>query len=280
MKLYTSKRHFRERFEFIETKLFWGNGLTAGELGETFDISRPAAQKVIDDYKKAFPGQMVYNPHLKRHTPEEGFEPVLIRKDPLYFLDYLRGQSLTGLYREEPEWSDIVVTDVDRLLRPKLVLEMVKPIFYGLLHKKVVIIDYRKKNLNEGEKTVRSISPNHLVFADDRYHLRAYCHHKDNYLDFVLTRIAYSEISGSEEWVSSYGDKEWNEYIELSFKPNPDLPQGMQESVLTNYDFKKSGIRKIKCRKSLSFYIKNKLLAEDMKYKIPLWILDGEEKAP
>jgi hypothetical protein len=88
-----------------------------------------------------------------------------------------------------------MVTDADRLLRPKLILQIVKPVFHGLLHQKVVSIDYQKKNLQEGEETIRSISPNHIVFADDRYHLRAYCHKKDTYLDFVLSRIVYSEIS-------------------------------------------------------------------------------------
>lgn len=278
MKLDISKRQIRERFEYIETRLLWGNGLTARELGETFDISRQAAQKVIEDYRDVFPGQMAYAPRLKRHIPEEGFQPRLIRKDPLSFLEYLRGQSLTGFFRDEPDWSEILVTDVDRLLKPKLVLDIMKPVFHALLHRKVVVIDYRKKKIGENENTIRAISPNHLVFADDRYHLRAYCHHKNAYLDFVLTRITDARISENEEWVSSHGDKEWNGYMELRFKPNPDLPGSVRDSILKNYEFRNSGTRKVRCRKSLSFYIKKKLLADDMKYEKPLWVMTAEKE--
>lgn len=277
MKLDMSKRAIRERFEYIETRLFWGNGLTAGELGETFDISRQAAQKVIDDYRNTFPGQMIYDPHLRRHTPAEGFKPGVIRKNPLYFLEYLRGQSLTGLYRYESDWSDLIVTDADRFLRPHLALDIMKPVFYALLNQKTVVIDYQKKNLGKDEKTTRLISPNHLVFADDRYHLRAYCHQKNAYLDFVLTRIAHAQIAEGEEWVSSHGDKEWHEHIELHFKPNPTLPESVQNSILKNYEVNDSGSRIIRCSKALAYYIKNKLLANDMKYQKPLWCLIGSK---
>lgn len=180
MKLDITKRD-RERFEYIETQLFWGGGITARELAETFGISRQAAQEVINNYRRRYPKQMKYDPSRKRHEASETFEAAFIRTDATRFLDYLRSQVLMGYYREREDWSNIEMTDVDRLLRPTLPLGPIK------------------------------------------------------------------------------------------------LPQLMQEALLRNYETEQPGVRVIVCRKALAFYIKRKLLADDSKYKIPLWSLTGEQ---
>lgn len=258
------------RFEFIETRLFWGDGLTAGELAEAFGITRQSAQSAIDDYRRRHPRQMRYDPKRKRHVPKSSFSPNYIRKAPIKFLDYLRGQTLAGFYREERGWSDIELTDVDRLLRPDLPIEPIRTVLSALLQKQVVHIDYRSKNRESA--TTRSISPNHLVFADDRYHLRAYCHHQKYFLDFALSRISRAEMT-DEEWVSSVEDDGWNTFVALRFRPNPALPEEAREAVLKHYETGDSGCRVVKCREAIAYYIKRKLLTSDNKFGTPLWEL-------
>ncbi|MDM8524306.1 WYL domain-containing protein [Desulfococcaceae bacterium HSG8] len=278
MKLDTPEKYL-SRYEYIETQLCWGDGITAGELAKTFYISRQAAQKVIDDYRRLHPGQMEYNRYLKRHVATGSFEPVFIRDNPLFFLDYLRGQSLAGYYRLEQDWSDLEVTDIDRLLKPSLKSEPIKTVLSALRRQKVVNIDYRKKDSEFDSITARAISPNHLVFADSRYHIRAYCHLRNYFLDFVLSRILYAEISEDIEWVSSRDDNGWKESVSLYFKPNPELHESVQEAILRNYEnADEPEFRVIKCKKSLSFYIERKLCeTDDPKYKMPLWIIVKSE---
>jgi hypothetical protein len=262
------------RFEFIETRLFWGDGLTAGDLAEAFGITRQSAQSAIEDYRRRHPWQMKYAPKLKKHVPEASFSPNYIRMAPVQFLDYLRGQTLAGFYREERGWSDIDLTDVDRLLRPDLPVEPIRTVLSALLQKQVVHIDYRSKNRESA--TSRSISPNHLVFADDRYHLRAYCHHMEAFLDFVLSRISRAETTDGE-WVSSVEDDGWNTFVTLCFRPNPALPEEAQEAVLKHYQTGDSSRRIIKCREAIAFYIKRKLLSSDNKFGVALWeMIDNE----
>ncbi len=256
------------RFEFIETRLFWGDGLTAAELAENFEITRQSAQGAIEEYRRRHPRQMTYDASRKRHIPDPSFEPRYIRPEPIRFLDYLRGQSLVGFYREEQGWSDIELTDVDRLLRPTLPLEPIRTVLSALLQKQVVHIDYRSKNRESA--MVRSISPNHLVFADDRYHLRAYCHHQQFFLDFVLSRISRAEIT-NEEWVSSIEDAAWNTVVTLRFRPNPALPLEAREAILKHYETGESGRRMINCREAIAYYIKRKLLSSDNKFGMALW---------
>ena len=258
------------RFEYIETQLFWGGGLTASELAETFGLSRQSAQRAIDAYRRRYPGRMIYDPRAKRHVAAEGFRPQTIRTEPIRFLDYLRGQALMGYYRDEPDWSDLTLTDVDRLLRPDLPEEPPRTVLTALLQCRVVRIIYRSKSPES--VTDRWISPNHLVFADDRYHLRAYCHTVKQFIDLVLSRILRAELT-DEDWVSSREDREWNRIVELTFVPNPELPDEAREAILKHYDTPVSGRRTVRCRYALAYYVERKLTAPSRKFDgKPLWV--------
>lgn len=265
-----------ERYAYIETELLWGGGLSAGKLARTFGISRQAAQGLIDRYRKDHPEQIKYDASLKRHLPKDSFRALFIRENAIAFLDYLRGQALVGMYREDQDWSEHVMTDVDRLLRPDLKVETMRTVLSALRSQTTVMIDYKSKSLEPDSISIRVISPNHLIFADDRYHLRAFCHKKSRYLDFVLSRIAHAE-GGNQEWVDSTEDREWNEFTELCLKPNPDLASSVQNAILMGYDTVESGARIVKCRRALLFYVKRKLLAKDPKYNLPLWCVCWEK---
>lgn len=263
-------RLMAERFACIETELFWGDGVTAGSLAGTFGISRQAAQNIIDLYRQNYPGQMQYHPSRKRHEATAEFEPAFIRSNVHAFLDYLRGQALVGFYHEAQDWSDLHVTDVDRLLRPNLQLDIVRTVLAAHRRRQTVMIDYRSKGRDPESPSTSVISPNHLIFADDRYHIRAYCHKKDRHLDFVLSRVACAEPADAE-WVSSENDAEWNEFVEVRLHPNPDLSSSAREALLKGFETKESGVRSITCRKALLFYIRRRLLADDPVYGMPLW---------
>lgn len=260
-----------ERFGYIESRLFWENGVTARNLGEAFGVSRQTAQKILDDFRAAYPEAMRYNPRTKRHEATPSFEPRLIRTDPLIFLDYLRGNMLVERYREESEWSDFEVTDVNHLFRPRLSSEAVRPVLSALRNRKAILIDYRKKDLEGDESGDRVISPHRLIFADNRYHVRAYCHVKHGFLDFVLSRIASAKATG-EEWVSSHEDWEWHERMTLRLAPHPGLPESVRTAILRGRETDEPGVWAITCRRALAFYVLRHLVdTVDPKYGSPLW---------
>jgi hypothetical protein len=257
-----------------------GQGLTAGNLAETFGLSRPAAQTVIDQYRQAHPGNLRYDPSRKRHLPTNLFAPRYISGNVIRFLDFLRGQTLVGYFREEPEWSSLEVQDVDRLLQPKLPLEPARTMLRGLREHRAVQLDYLKKDLPMDERTNRIVSPNHLIFADGRYHVRAYCHVRKTYLDFVLTRIVEARLldDSIEQWVSDRYDEEWNTFLDLRFIPNPALPESVKNAILQGFDPEDSGVRVVRCRASIAFYVGRRLTGIfDPKYGMPLWQLNPDK---
>jgi len=258
------------RFTYIETQLYWEDGLSASELAKTFDLTRQTAQTAINDYRLQHPGQMRYDRSLKRHIAEKNFQPHYIRGDALTFLDHRRGQHFRALYLDDPDWCDIELTDVDRLLRPKLPRRVVQPILAALRHQQTLLIEYQPVAPDDIRQ--RIISPNHLVFVDNRYHLHAYCHKKLKHLDFVLSRIIEVEPA-NEDWISSEESPEWNESVTLQFRPNRELPLTLQQTLLRGYQGSEQGFLEIDCRKNEAFYVRRKLLkAVDDERGMPLWI--------
>jgi hypothetical protein len=261
------------RFAYIETRLYWEGGFTAGNLAKAFGITRQTAQAVIEEYRQQRPNQMRYDESLKRHVATEEFKPKYIQPNTMPFLEYLRGQNLREHYlydESEESWSDTSVEDADQLLRPKLAREIIQPILAALRHNQTLWIEYHP--VMEEEVRARIISPNHLVFANNRYHLHAYCHKTHSYRDFVLSRIIAVEPA-QEEWVSAAGSEEWQKYVILRYKPNPELPLEVQKTLLRGYPGSDKGIWEISCRKNFEFYIRSKIeKAFDKARNVPKWV--------
>ncbi|SEH07165.1 WYL domain-containing protein [Candidatus Venteria ishoeyi] len=258
------------RFAFIETRLFWEDGLKAGDLVAVFDLTRQTAQAVIENYRHRYPGQMRYDASKKRQVATEDFEPHHISMRTLDFLDFLRGDNLRKHYLDEQcDWSELAVYDVDCLLRPAVLRSVIQPILAALRHQQTLYIEYRSKYNNPIR--CRVISPNHLVFADERYHLLAYCHTLNQYLDFVLSRIIWVETA-DEDWVSAEQSDKWKDST-LRFQPNPKLPKEVQATLLRGYSNGEQDFWEINCKQDAEHYICRKLeRLKDEDNETPLWV--------
>ena len=262
------------RFAFIETRLLYGGGITARELGDMFGLSRQAAQSVISRYAALHPENMERDFSLRRQVASEDFHPIYIRKNVRIFLDHLRGQALSGYFFEEAEWSEeIVVEDVAVGITPKVNVDAVYDILLGLFNEHPVYAEYRSKK----SYSARILSPHAIIFAHNRYLVRCYCHLKMAYLDFSLSRFRHTELATGEEWVSGTEDREWHEYIELRYVPNPKLPLKAQQVVREDYMLDVKEPLLIRCRKATAYYIKKEMESEKL-MSITKWVYAEEAK--
>ena len=255
------------RFAFIEARLLWAGGLTANELARAFGIARQNAQQTIKTYSQQHPGQLRYDARERRQVPNEGFEVHYIRDNVGRFLDYQRAANYTAHFYDEPDWADLPFTDIDALVRPLYDKNSVRTAVEALRRKSVVIIGYWSMS---GART-RRLSPHHLLYADGRYHIRAYCHETEQFRDFTLARIVTAEFS-NERWVSDALDREWQQRINLEFEINPELPE--QAKAALRQDHLKVGDVTLLIpgiRKALAFYVERRLGRIDNRYRAPLW---------
>lgn len=254
------------RFAYIETCLYWGEGITASQLAHTFEITRQNAQKCLDAYRLLHPEQMSYQSSLKCHIATNQFQVNYINNKPEVYLDYLRGNQLAAYYWADEEWTDLPIYDVDRSFRTHLDNSHVQQVLNAIRRKKALCIYYHSKS-----QTYRLIiSPNRLVYASRRYHIRAYCHTWGRYIDVVFSRLL--EVSeGFEDWVSDVEDYEWHLPLTLTFIPNPDLPEQLRKTLLVDYQLR-DGVYKILTCKALKSYVLREMERIDWKYKIKLWL--------
>jgi predicted DNA-binding transcriptional regulator YafY len=97
--------------------------------------------------------------------------------------------------------------------------------------------------------------------------MRAFCHTKGEFRDFVLGRIM--EVHGEQPSdASAEADEEWNEHIKVIVAPNPDLTVDQKKIIERDYSMKR-GKAEIIVRRALLFYLKRRLGVEDGAQKMP-----------
>jgi hypothetical protein len=268
------KYDMKRRFAFIEARLLWGGGVTAGEVADAFGIARQNAQAVISSYRTRHPGQMEYDRRRRSQVRTEGFKTHYIHDDVGRFLDYQRAVSHTARFFDDPDWADLPFIDADVLVRPFYEKRAVATLLEALQREVVVEIEYWSKKTGQ---RIRRISPHHLVSVDGRYHVRAYCHEHSTYLDFVLTRIVAADLV-DEPWISGEADEAWHRRIDISFQMNTDLADRAKSAIRIDYIMDGSDVLTIKgVREALVYYVKRRLCRDDGQFNMPLWVMVNGE---
>ena len=256
------------RFAYIETCLYWGTGLTARHFGEVFDIARQNAQKVINDYREKHPDNLYYDSSKKCHCKSDEFTPWYINLKPERYLGYIGAVSATIGYWDEVQWSPEIPFETDNnYLSPPQHHYNVSSVLSSIREKYAIHVVYRAKKAT----LAMTVSAHHLVYANYRYHVRAYDHSKDWFSDLVLTRFVEIE-KAKENWVSSASDAEWNKDLQLRFQINPELPDKVQQALQADYSLGTGTIRTIEVRQALLGYICREMERVDWDCGIRLWL--------
>ncbi|WP_051327586.1 WYL domain-containing protein [Desulfatibacillum aliphaticivorans] len=263
-------------FSFIETQLAWTGCIHAGEAAEYFHTARQTAQGFIKAYQEKFPSQMEYDPHKKRHIKTTDFTCHITEDEPHRFLDFVRGQALEGRFWQNDPAMDFLIADADIFGRPRLSGEILREIISAMACRKRMEIRYHKKAGALDSLKWRTVSPNRLVYTDQRYHLRGFCETRQDYRDFVLSRIVEAKMLDDERpeehWVSSFEDRAWQTPVTLRFTPNPNLDEDRKRAVSEGYDLDSEGRLRIETNEALAYYVRRRLCAPDSELAIAKWV--------
>lgn len=232
------------RFRLLEIVLQWEGRLTTNHLCAAFNIGRQQASKDINRYIKEFsPNGLEYDRQLKGYKPTSYFNPQFSQgsvNEYLHLLHQYKAQTST-LSLMDLRYGHTEVLDVpSRYVDPVIVRGLVRAARNQLR----VDIDYA--SLSSEEVSGRNIVPHTLIYDGIRWHVRAYCEKKREYLDFVLSRFR-----GEPDLldISEHGrelDKEWNTFVEVVIIPNPFLTQGQQEIIANDYAMNNGQLRFIR----------------------------------
>lgn len=267
------------RLRAIELLAYWEGRLVTNRLMSWFGISRQQASSDIKRYIDTYnPGSLYHDPGVKGYVPQGDFQPVLTKGHINEYLEMISGlTSESAAVTLESADNLAAVQLPDRTVRPEVVREILR----ACRAKTCVRILYA--SMANPVWRERVISPHTLVYTGFRWHVRAYCHTRGEFRDFILSRINRTPKPITEPSPDPVQDTLWNEQILLTIVPNPKLNEGQKALVEKDFGMP-DGRLQISVRKALAHYTLQRYQAaitlneaED-EVKFPIILLASDRK--
>lgn len=243
------------RLQFIDFRLRWEGRINRTDLTEHFGLSIPQASLDIAKYSELASENLRYDKSSKTYLATESFAPCYQRSSAQRFLAELLAAK-AGII--DPADSFVgTAPEMDWALPPwraiddKTVETMVKAI------RQRVAVKVSYQSMTSTDESVRVLSPHALGHDGFRWHVRAYCHKRERFSDFVLARIL--KIHGLENSnISADDDTEWHTKVTLLLAPNPDLPPPKKRVIELDYGMTEGQVA-LRCRQALLYYTLRRL---------------------
>ncbi|GAB3472775.1 helix-turn-helix transcriptional regulator [Azotobacter salinestris] len=237
------------RLRAIELIAFWEGRLITTQLMDWFGITRQQASSDINRYNSEFnPEALVHDPAVKGYIPAAGFQPVFTSGHINDYLGLLASQGsepMAQILESHPGVATVQLPD--RTVRPEVVREVIKA------SRNAGSLKILYASMSNPQPHERVISPHTLVYTGFRWHVRAWCHKRQAFRDFLLSRIDRTPRACAESAPSMKNDSLWNEQITLTLIPNLRLSDA--QKALVERDFAMpEGRMQINVRKALAHY--------------------------
>lgn len=251
----TSKWGQERRLEFIDWRLRWDGQINRGDLTEFFGISIPQASLDLAKYLEMAPNNAVYDRSAKVYLPGPEFRPLFGSNSPQRYLNELLARATDVLPPELSFLGWLPSVDLAPVPGRKVQAAVLLPILQAIRSKRRVVVSYQ--SVSSLEPTERTLSPHALAHDGLRWHVRAYCHRREQFLDFVVARVL-SITATARDSVDAAQDEAWHRVVTLRLGPNPDLPLAAQKVIELDYGME-NGCVELPCRQALLFYTLRRL---------------------
>lgn len=243
------KHEVHLRLRAIELIAHWEGRLITAQLMEWFGITRQQASSDINRYNTEFNAQsLIHSAAAKGYLPATDFQPVLTSGHVNEYLNLLAsqgGQPMAQVLEAHPGVASVQLPD--RSVRPEVLRELVKACRAGS-SLKILYASMSTPVVHE-----RVISPHALVYTGFRWHVRAWCHKRQGYRDFLLSRIEETPAPCDDRAPSASNDSLWHEQITLSLIPNLRLNDAQKRLVERDFVMT-DGCLQLTVRKALAHY--------------------------
>ncbi len=243
------------RLQFVDYRLRWEGRINRTDLTEHFGLSIPQASLDLAKYIELAPNNLEYDRSSKAYFATQQFQPVYESSGARRFLAGLLAVkagvipvdvSFSGS-PPEMDWAPVPW----RTINDATVESLVKAI------RKQMAVRVCYQSMSSTEQSERVLSPHALGNDGFRWHVRAYCHKRRYFADFVLARIL--SIQGFEDTqIDAKQDTQWQTILTLVIAPRPDLPPGKKRVIELDYGMH-DGQVELPCRQAFLFYTLRRL---------------------
>lgn len=236
------------RMEFIEWKLFWEGMLNRSDLEQVFDISTPQASVDLRQYRETVPANIEYSASDKAFLPGAHMVPHFLTVSANRLLLQLRAWLTGALPRQELWFKTLPPVDMAPDIVRNVDPQCLQRILRAIRNRESIGVLYQSLTNSRW----RDIAPHALAFDGYRWHVRAWACDRNDFRDFVLSRI--SEIGDTSP--ANYDpsdDVEWDTRIALELHPHPGLTPEQSLAIQRDFDMI-GGRREIEVRLSMAYY--------------------------
>lgn len=245
----------RQRFVFLERRIFWEGTLKRSDLSERFAISLAQASADIERYNDLFPNSVTYDKSAKVFIPGRGFSPRLFEPDARQYLTQLLLMADDALDPKDTWLGSIPPHDAVRRVRRKMDVSTLRAILMAMHTGMDIMIRYQ--SMSSPEARSRWIAPHALGFDGSRWHVRAWCFEKSMFNDFVVARVLAIEDK-RQTVVDPSLDSEWQTFTKLRIGPHPGLSEAQKQVIERDFGMQDGEIA-IEMRLSLAWYFERNL---------------------
>lgn len=243
------------RIEFIDFRLQWDGRVNRSDLIECFRISVPQASLDFARYLELAPQNIEYDRSEKAYLATAQFRPLVATGEAQGYLNQLLGVSSQVLEREASflGWTPPLgaVNFPGRKIEPAVL----RKVLAAIRRKRMLQIEYQ--SMNRPNSTVRGISPHAVGFDGFRWHVRAYCHERHDFRDFVFARIL-NVASHDESTADPLKDAAWTNMVDVVLAPHPELEEGQRRAIELDYGMQEGRVS-FQTRQALLFYVLRRL---------------------
>lgn len=243
------------RLEFLDFRLRWEGRINRSDLTSFFGISVPQSTLDIREYLERAPGNAVYDRSERVYIASADFKPLFPSNAPERYLNELLART-TGVLPAELSFlgwtpSTVTVPSPVRSLLPATVIAVLTAIH------RAVCLRVSYQSMSSPEPTLRIVSPHGVAFDGFRWHVRAYCHLRHEFRDFVMARMLEVEVV-DEPGTNGADDAAWHQVVSLVLAPNSRLPKATRRVIELDYGME-DGEVVLDCRQAVLFYALKRL---------------------
>lgn len=243
------------RVEFIDFRLQWDGRVNRSDLIDFFRISVPQASLDFARYMELAPKNIEYDRSEKAYLATREFSPVVTTGEAQGYLNQLLGVSSQVLEREASFLGWMPPLGAMNFPGRKIEASVLRRVLAAIRHKRMLQIEYQ--SMNRPNPSVRGISPHAVGFDGFRWHVRAYCHERRDFRDFVFARIL-NVASDEVSTVDPLADAAWINMLDVVLAPHPDLQEGQRRAIELDYGMQ-DGCVSFQTRQALLFYVLRRL---------------------
>lgn len=238
------------RLQFIDFRLQWGGRINRRDVTDFFKISVPQASADIARYAEVAPGNLVYDTSSRIYVATPAFTPHYESSGARQYLSQflaLERQILTSdqaFLAFRPPMASVPLPN--RTVDPKTLALLLQSIAERAK------LRIRYQSIARDEPQERFISPHAFGYDGVRWHVRAFCHQREGFRDFVLGRILSPGAPVASD-VDTSQDREWHTNVDLVLKPDDSLTPKQREGVEIDYGMKNGKVT-VPCRQAMLFY--------------------------